>query len=139
MFIALFIITTLCQTVYAAEQPVDEQIGPVYLPQLQSPGPKIVIAAAHIDSAISGEADEAIMLWNIGERTQDLAGWQISTATRHATIPVTVTLSLEPGAFIWCAADDTAFLHSFGHAPACAWDVAAASIGSEVAWRSLAH
>src|SRR5690606_35925809 len=37
----------------------------LYLPEIQSPPPaRILIAAAHIDSAISYEPDEAILLWN---------------------------------------------------------------------------
>ncbi|MEZ4733874.1 MAG: hypothetical protein R3E79_42825 [Caldilineaceae bacterium] len=40
----------------------------IFLPWVAGPPPaRLVIAAAHIDSAISGEGDEAVLLWNIGE------------------------------------------------------------------------
>ena len=93
---------------------------------MTGPSPSVVIAAAHIDSSVSYEPDEAIQLWNSGESPQPLAGWTISTASRHATFPVTTTLTLPPGQGIWCAAEDTAFLHSFGQPAACAWDLAEA-------------
>lgn len=38
----------------------------LYLPLIQRPAPRLLIAAAHIDSAISGEGDEALWLWNDG-------------------------------------------------------------------------
>ena len=93
----------------------------LYLPHIAAPASHVIIAAAHIDSVISGEPDEAILLWNIGGRTQDLAGWQLSTASRSAAFPITTTLALEPSQHIWCAAQDTAFLHSFGESLTCAW------------------
>ena len=96
----------------------------MYLPHIVGPDSHVIIAAAHIDSAVSGEADEAILLWNTGAHTQDLAGWQLATATRRATIPVTATLSLGPGQRLWSAAEDVAFQRSFGYPPACAWDTA---------------
>lgn len=82
---------------------------------------RLVIAAAHIDSAISGEGDEALLLWNIGGDAQALAGWQLATLTRQATFPVTSTLTLAPGERLWCTADAATFLHSFGERPACEW------------------
>lgn len=81
----------------------------------------VVIAAAHIDSAISGEGDEAILLWNIGTERQALAGWQLATLTRQATFPLTSTMTLAPGTHLWCAADALTFQHTFGEAPACEW------------------
>lgn len=93
-----------------------------YLPLIHGPLPAtILIAAAHIDSALSGEADEAIMLWNVDTRAQPLAGWQLRTAYRQATFPLTSTLTLQPGEHLWCAASVITFALSFGHTPACVW------------------
>lgn len=95
----------------------------VYLPWVAGPPPsRLLIAAAHIDSAISGEPDEAILLWNIGEGVQALAGWQLRTASRTTTFPITSTLQVQPGQRLWCAAQATAFRGSFGENPACEWD-----------------
>jgi len=95
----------------------------VYLPWVAGPPPsQLLIAAAHIDSAISGEPDEAILLWNIGEGVQALAGWQLRTASRTTTFPITSTLQVQPGQRLWCAAQATAFRSSFGENPACEWD-----------------
>lgn len=102
----------------------DEPPPDVYLPQVSAPAPRVIIAAVHIDSAISYEPDEAVLLWNIGGRAQALAGWQISTASRRASFPITSTLTLGAGQRVWCAAEDAAFRQSFGHTPVCAWDVA---------------
>jgi len=94
-----------------------------YFPSIHGPAPaKVVIAAAHIDSAVSYEPDEAVMLWNIGHSEARLAGWQIAANTRHVTIPQTATLTLLPGQHLWCAAQADAFRHSFGFSPACEWD-----------------
>lgn len=82
---------------------------------------RLVIAAAHIDSVISGEGDEAVLLWNIGADTQPLAGWQLATLTRQSTFPLTSTLTLAPGERLWCAADAVTFFHSFGEPPSCEW------------------
>ena len=60
----------------------------VYLPWLAK-APPILIAAAYIDSARSGEADEAIMLWNVGSRIEPLAGWQVESSGRRTTVPAT--------------------------------------------------
>ncbi len=43
----------------------------LYLPLIVGPAPaRVLIAAAHIDSAISHEPDEALLLWNVGGLTQ---------------------------------------------------------------------
>lgn len=94
----------------------------VFLPLAAGQPPtQLVIAAAHIDSVISGEGDEAVLLWNIGSASQTLAGWQLATLTRQATFPLTSTLTLAPGERLWCAAEAATFVHSFGEAPACEW------------------
>ncbi|MCB0062756.1 MAG: hypothetical protein KDE19_11595 [Caldilineaceae bacterium] len=93
-----------------------------YLPLIHGNSPAPVrIAAAHIDSAVSGEADEALLLWNTGDQRQPLAGWKLVTPSRTASFPLTSTLTLAPGAQLWCAAEATAFLLSFGQKPACEW------------------
>ncbi len=94
----------------------------LFLPWIAAPTPgQIVLAAAHIDSSISGEGDEAILLWNIGEGTQPLAGWQLATTSRQATFPLTSTLALAPGERLWCAATAATFRLSFGETPSCEW------------------
>ena len=99
--------------------------SPLYLPLIRAPASRVLIAAAHVDSAVTGEPDEAILLWNAGARSQPLAGWELSTATRRARFPAAATLALAPGQRLWCAAQDAAFLSAFGEPAACAWDVAA--------------
>ena len=94
----------------------------IFLPWVAGrPPARLVIAAAHIDSVISGEGDEAVLLWNIGASEQALAGWQIATLTRQSTFPLTSTLTLAPGERLWCAAEAVTFTHSFGEAPSCEW------------------
>lgn len=112
-------LTSVAPTVVLTSSPTTYT---AYLPLIFGPPPtKIVIAAAHIDSAISGEADEALLLWNVDDRTQPLAGWQIRTATRSASFPLTSTVTLAPGTKIWCAAASVTFTLSFGEPAACEW------------------
>ena len=93
----------------------------LYLPLIQRPAPRLLIAAAHIDSAISGEGDEALWLWNEGPSAALLAGWQITGNGRTATFPITSTLTISPGAGLWCTANPTIFRRTFGFAPECEW------------------
>jgi cardiolipin synthase A/B len=93
----------------------------LHLPLVARARPLVVIGAAYIDSAISQEPDEALLLWNIGDRTQPLAGWQLAAGTRAATFPLTSTLQIEPGQRLWCTAQAAAFRASFGESPACEW------------------
>ncbi len=93
----------------------------VYLPLLQRPLPRVVIAAAHIDSALTGEADEALLLWNLDETPHTLAGWQIRANGRTATVPLTSTLTLPAYGQLWCAREATAFQQTFGFSPGCEW------------------
>ncbi|MCX6044068.1 MAG: phospholipase D-like domain-containing protein [Chloroflexi bacterium] len=94
----------------------------LYLPLVVGPPPaQLLIAAAYIDSTVSGEPDEAILLWNIGPGSQLLAGWQLATSARQVTFPVTTTLQLQSGQRVWCTAQATAFRASFGTEPACEW------------------
>lgn len=103
--------------------PVDSYLPVVFGP----PAGQVIIAAAHIDSAISGERDEAILLWNIGLGPQPLAGWRLATRSRSATFPVTTTLQLAPGERLWCTADGVIFAQSFGEAAPCVWGDGAAA------------
>ena len=97
----------------------------LYLPLIHGPLPaKLVIAAAHVDSAISHEPDEAILLWNSGPGDVSLAGWQLATKSRHAAFPATAALTLPAGARVWCAGTAPVFRMSFGAEPACAWESA---------------
>lgn len=93
----------------------------LYLPLVQRPRPRLLIAAAHIDSAISGEGDEALWLWNSGPIDAPLAGWQITGNGRTATFPITSTLTIPVGAGLWCTANPTLFRRTFGFAPDCEW------------------
>lgn len=93
----------------------------LHLPLLQRPLPRVVIAAAHIDSALSGEADEAILLWNLDSVTQRLAGWQLRANGRTASFPADSLLFLPPGGQLWCAREATTFRQSFGFTPGCEW------------------
>ena len=66
----------------------------LFLPTVHGPPPpKLIIAAAHIDSAVSYEPDEAILLANIGGSEQALAGWQITANNRSISFPPTSTCS----------------------------------------------
>ncbi|MCB0115996.1 MAG: hypothetical protein KDD84_17975, partial [Caldilineaceae bacterium] len=94
----------------------------VFLPAVQGlRQPRLVIAAAHIDSARSGEADEAILLWNLDGQPHALAGWRLRGNSRTAVVPVTSTLTIPAYGSIWCAKEATAFASSFGFLPACEW------------------
>ncbi|MBI3957390.1 MAG: hypothetical protein HY328_01175 [Chloroflexi bacterium] len=93
----------------------------LYLPLVQRPAPRLLIAAAHIDSAVSGEGDEALWLWNNGPEQVSLTGWQITGNGRTATFPVTSTLTIPSAAGLWCTANPTIFRRTFGFAPECEW------------------
>lgn len=110
-------------TVVKHQQPLTATLpAATYLPWVFGPpGGKLLIAAAHIDSVISGEGDEAILIWNIGAGPQPLAGWRLATRTRSATFPLTTTLQLGVGERLWCTADDTIFRYTFGENAPCIW------------------
>ena len=93
----------------------------LYLPLVQRPAPRLLIAGAHIDSAISGEGDEALWLWNEGPGQAALAGWQITGNGRTATFPTTSTLTIPVAAGLWCKANPTIFRRTYGFAPECEW------------------
>ncbi|HRW05188.1 MAG TPA: phospholipase D-like domain-containing protein [Caldilineaceae bacterium] len=115
---------TLKSSTFFMAVPTTTLTTTTYLPLIHGNAPApIVIAAAHIDSALSGEADEALLLWNTGMRSQSLAGWQIATASRRTTFPITSTLRLGPGEQVWCAAEAAIFRLSFGKEAACEWAV----------------
>lgn len=110
----------------AAARPAPPDNGPpvtptLYLPAIFNPTPRLLIAAAHIDSALSGEGDEAILLQNVGQFSAQLAGWQLRGNGRTASFPATSTLALAPGGQLWCAKDASVFRQTFGFAPACEW------------------
>lgn len=100
----------------------------LFLPGIARPAPQLLIAAAHIDSAMSGERDEAILIWNNGAQAENLAGWQIVGNRRAATVPPELALWIPPGEGIWCARDGDAFAQSFGFLPACEWDGSRADV-----------
>jgi cardiolipin synthase len=85
------------------------------------PRVQVVIAAAHIDSRLSGEPDEAILLWNIGASPSSLAGWRLATRTREARFPLTTTLTLAAGQRFWCAGNARIFRLTFGEEAVCTW------------------
>src|SRR4051794_1510516 len=80
------------------------------LPSLHAPpAGHIMIAAAHIDSALTGEADEAILLWNAAPTPVDLAGWTLEVNGRRTAFPITSTLTLPSGGRGWCTAQAALF------------------------------
>jgi phosphatidylserine/phosphatidylglycerophosphate/cardiolipin synthase-like enzyme len=118
---ACLVLACLLLLSYAAPAAAQPPAPSVYLPLITRAPDRLVIAAAHIDSARSGEADEAILLWNIGDHPVPLAGWQLGSNSRRAAIPITATLTLAAGQRLWCAAEAAAFAQSFGELPACEW------------------
>ncbi|MCS6828644.1 MAG: phospholipase D-like domain-containing protein, partial [Caldilinea sp.] len=97
----------------------------LYLPAVMGPPPaKVLIAAAYIDSAVSYEPDEAILLWNVGGSAQPLAGWSLRTGGREASFASTSALQLRPGERLWCTANTNSFRLSFGEEARCAWSSA---------------
>lgn len=92
-----------------------------YLPLLQRPPIRAVIAAAHIDSALTGEPDEAVLLWNLDSVERSLAGWRLRANGRTAAFPITATITLPAAGGIWCAKEAASFRLTFGFAPACEW------------------
>ncbi len=122
ILITLLMLTVL-STLNPAPTPARAQIdnaSTTFLPLLFGPSTRVLIAAAHLDSALSGEPDEAILLQNVGAFPQALDGWQLATGTRRATFPSGLTLS--PGGKLWCAKQASAFRSSFGFVPACEWE-----------------
>ncbi len=93
----------------------------VYLPLVSSPTSRVVIGAAHIDSSLSGEGDEALLVQNVGYRAQPLAGWAIRAGGRTAIFPETTGVVLAPGQGIWCTAQANVFESTFGFSPNCEW------------------
>lgn len=86
----------------------------------KSPAP-LLIAAAFIDSARSGEADEALMLWNTGTQIVPLGGWQIESSGKRTSVSSDGGLSIAAGQRLWLAAEAAAFRQSFGEPPAAEW------------------
>lgn len=123
LFIVVFIIVTRVTDLFAQEEaPAPKPDTTVYLPAVMGlPPSQVLIAAAYIDSAVSHEPDEAILLWNVGLGAQPLAGWSLRAGNRTATFPLTTTLQLEAGARLWCTANTDSFRRSFGVEAACAW------------------
>ena len=72
----------------AIDAPSQPATTTLHLPIVAGPPPaKVVIAAAHIDSSVSYEPDEAILLWNVGYQPQPLAGWTLVAGSQRATFP----------------------------------------------------
>ncbi|RME58113.1 MAG: lamin tail domain-containing protein, partial [Caldilineae bacterium] len=94
----------------------------LHLPVVQRAAPRVLIAAAHIDSALSGEADEALMLWNPGPQTAHLAGWRLEANNATATFPISpAEMLLAPGASLWCTGEPAVFRRTFGFSADCEW------------------
>ncbi|RIK54098.1 MAG: hypothetical protein DCC57_07250 [Chloroflexi bacterium] len=124
--LALILALAVLGMIPAQPHPLNAQASPnapLYLPVVVAPPPgSLLIAAAHVDSALSGEADEAILLWNTSRRTVDLAGWQLFANGRTARFPAS-TPPLAPQNWLWCTAQAAAFRMTFGTAPGCEWNV----------------
>lgn len=125
LFVFVFLIGFVGAPSVQGQAPLPEPSPPdaaIYLPVVMGPPPsRVLIAAAYIDSTISYEPDEAILLWNVGAGAQSLAGWSLRAGAREASFPLTTTLRLEPGARIWCTAQTASFRTSFGVEAGCAW------------------
>ena len=99
-----------------------QQTQTLLLPALHAPPMgHVMLAAAHIDSAMTGEADEAILLWNGSGVPVDLGGWTLEVNGRSAAFPSVGAPLLLPGARAWCASQASAFRVSFGESPTCEW------------------
>ena len=109
----------------AAPPPTTHEISSTHqvrLPYIVGPSAaRVLIAAAHVDSVVSYEPDEAFLLWNVGGTAQSLAGWSFQANSRSVTFPLTATLVLAPHARLWCAAQAGAFRTSFGEEIGCEW------------------
>jgi hypothetical protein len=125
LFCSLMIAALSGGAVDAQETQPPPSPAELFLPLVHGPPPsQVMIAAAYIDSAISYEPDEAILLWNAGPGAQALAGWSLTAGTKRAAFPITSTVVLAPGARLWCTANADSFWRSFGVAAGCAWETA---------------
>lgn len=112
--------------VAAQQAPPTPTPDALFLPLVHGPPPsQLLIAAAYIDSALSYEPDEALLLWNVGAGAQALAGWSLTAGSRRAAFPLTSTVELAPGARLWCTANADSFYRSFGEPAGCTWETAA--------------
>ncbi|GAB4268756.1 MAG: hypothetical protein Kow0080_11940 [Candidatus Promineifilaceae bacterium] len=75
----------------------------------------VLIDAVYYDGYASGEPDEAVQIRNVGTVPVDVSGWQLTDGSSTAVFPTGLTI--EPGAAIWLAKDDTAFAAAFGFLP----------------------
>lgn len=124
LVMVLFLAVGLSATALGQTEPPPDGTT-LYLPAVIGPPPaRILIAAAHIDSAVSGEPDEAILLWNVGGSAQPLAGWSLRAGSREASFPAASALQLRPGGRLWCTARTDSFRLSFGEEARCAWSFA---------------
>ena len=120
LLLMLALLLTISPTPPPARAQADGEPPATFLPLLFGPSTRILIAAVHVDSALSGEPDEALLLQNDGAVAQPLDGWQLATGTRRATFPA--GLMLAPGGTLWCARQAVAFRATFGFAPGCEWE-----------------
>lgn len=102
-----------------AQMPYTLLMPAIYAPTMGH----LIIAAAHIDSALTGEADEAILLWNASRVPIDLSQWTIEVNGRKANFPASQAPRLQPGERIWCANEAASFRMTFGHFPGCEWGI----------------
>ncbi len=88
----------------------------VFLPLLAMDQPRIRLAALYYDSETTNEPDEAFRLWNVGDAPLDLAGYAVGDGQRRVTFP---SMTLAPGAGLWCTGNAVAFARSYGFTPDC--------------------
>ncbi len=93
----------------------------LHLPWIARRPAPLLIAAAYIDSTRSGEADEAVLLWNVGAAAVPLAGWALESSGKSTLVPPAAELLLAPGQRLWLAAEALAFRQTFGAPPAAEW------------------
>lgn len=111
---ALLLVAASAAATPAAPQPAIQPA--VYLPLVTVDQPRVRLAALAYDSETSGEPDEAFRLWNVSTSAVDLAGYRVGDGLRTVQFP---SMTLPPGAGLWCTGNAVAFAQSHGFSPDC--------------------
>jgi len=77
----------------------------------------LLVSALYYDTYLSGEADEAVQVYNPWNWATTLEGWRVSDGRRTMTFPASV--SIPAYGKLWCARRAVSFTLSFGYAPGC--------------------
>ncbi len=78
-------------------------------------GVKVLISALHYDSALTGEPDEGLELYNPNPVPVSLEGWTLTDGESRVRFPA---FSLGPGGRAWVARQAASFAGQFGFSPA---------------------